>query len=378
MGRAFGFLCAAAVALGLASVQLGCVRAQGVPSPGSGSTQTGVTNGSGQYGMYSNLDPTMAIVVVVTVCAFFVMGFFSVYIRHCSEESSAGGGGSRSAGAVLLVGAGGGGAYLRRGLDPGVVGSFPVLAYVAVKEHKVGKRALECAVCLAEFDDFDLLKILPKCEHAFHPECIDAWLASHVTCPVCRANQTPDPCPRHATAAAAAAAELAVDRRPVSQRHVEEEEEEEEGHPPRRQQQPPPRDEVQNEVRINIGGGDEDAGATATATAAAVKLPKSHSTGHLLARPGLGPDPDRYALRLPEEVRRQIRMVASAKAGVRRSTSYDVLLAAIEGGSRKGGGRLFAAATPSAAAERIYVGDGMDGGDREFEVGEQSLSRLPV
>ncbi|XP_039158284.1 RING-H2 finger protein ATL11 [Eucalyptus grandis] len=286
MGRAFGFLCAAAVALGSASVQLGCVRAQGVPSPGSGSTQTGVTNGSGQYGMYSNLDPTMAIVVVVTVCAFFVMGFFSVYIRHCSEESSTGGGGSRSAGAVLLVAAGGGGGYLRRGLDPGVVGSFPVLAYVAVKEHKVGKRALECAVCLAEFDDFDLLKILPKCEHAFHPECIDAWLASHVTCPVCRANQTPDPCPRHA-AAAAAAAELAVDQRPI-------------------------------------------------------------------------------------------RMVASAKAGVRRSTSYDVLLAAIEGGSRKGGGRLFAAATPSAAAERIYVGDGMDGGDREFEVGEQSLSRLPV
>lgn len=28
---------------------------------------------------------------------------------------------------------------------------------------------------------------LPKCEHVFHMECIDMWLHSHATCPVCRA-----------------------------------------------------------------------------------------------------------------------------------------------------------------------------------------------
>ncbi|KAF8012257.1 hypothetical protein BT93_I0402 [Corymbia citriodora subsp. variegata] len=378
MGRAFGFLCTVA-SLGSASVQLGYVRAQGGPSHGLNSTQGALGNGNGaQYGLYSNLDPTMAIVVVVTICAFFMMGFFSVYLRHCSEEPSGRPGGSRS-GAVRFVGVGGG--NYRRGLDPGVVGSFPVLAYVAVKDHKLGKGALECAVCLAEFDDFDELKILPKCEHAFHPECIDAWLASHVTCPVCRANQTPDPCLRHVdaavAAAAAAAAESAVDRSRMSQPYAEEEEGE--GHQPGRRQQLA-RDEVRNEVRIDIGGGgSEELGAVATAAAAGGKLPKSHSTGHLLARPG--PDPDRYALRLPEEVRRQIRM-----AGMKRATSYDVLLAAIEGSSWKGGGgRLFAAAaaaTPPSPilskADRICGGDGTDGGDREFEVGEQSLSRLPV
>lgn len=360
MSRAFVFLFALA-ALGSALLEVGCVPAQGGDeSPGPNSTRT--LNGNGQYGLYSNLDPTMAIVVVCTVCAFFLMGFFSVYIRHCSEESVAGSHMAARASAARLGPAGGNSRYLRRGLDPGVVESFPVLAYLSVKDHKLGKGALECAVCLSEFDDFDSLKILPKCEHAFHPECIDAWLASHVTCPVCRANQTPDPCHCHV---AAAAVESAVDPRRISQRHVEEEE-----HQPRRQQQQPPCDETRNEVRINIvggGGGYEELGAAA----AAGKLPKSRSTGHLLARPGA--DPDRYALRLPEEVRKQIRTAASAKVGMKRSTSYDVLLA-IEGSSRKGGGRLLAV-TPSLL---LYREDGMDGGDREFEVGEQSLSRLPV
>ncbi|XP_030528237.1 E3 ubiquitin-protein ligase ATL6-like isoform X3 [Rhodamnia argentea] len=360
MSRAFGFLCALA-ALGSALLEVGCVRAQGgTASPGPNSTRT--LNGNGQYGLYSNLDPTMAIVVVCTVCAFFLMGFFSIYLRHCSEESAAGSLLAARGSAARLAPAGGSSRCLRRGLDPGVVESFPVLAYVAVKDHKLGKGALECAVCLSEFDDFDSLKILPNCEHAFHPECIDAWLASHVTCPVCRANQTPDPCHRHV---AAAATESAVDPRRINQPRVEGEE-----HQPRRQQQPPC-DETQNEVRINMvgGGGDEELGGAAAA--AAGKLPKSHSTGHLLARPGA--EPDRYALRLPEEVRKQIRTAASAKVGMKRSTSYDVVLA-IEGSSRKGAGRLLAV-TPSFL---LCTEDGTDGGDRVFEVGQQSLSRLPV
>ncbi|KAF9604768.1 hypothetical protein IFM89_010309 [Coptis chinensis] len=64
--------------------------------------------------------------------------------------------------------------------------------YSVVKGLKIGKGALECAVCLNEFEDDETLRLLPKCDHVFHPECIDAWLASHTTCPVCRANLTPD------------------------------------------------------------------------------------------------------------------------------------------------------------------------------------------
>ncbi|GJN29437.1 hypothetical protein PR202_gb17663 [Eleusine coracana subsp. coracana] len=34
----------------------------------------------------------------------------------------------------------------------------------------------------------DKLRLLPTCGHAFHVPCIDAWLLSHSTCPLCRGS----------------------------------------------------------------------------------------------------------------------------------------------------------------------------------------------
>ncbi|KAH7420592.1 hypothetical protein KP509_13G013700 [Ceratopteris richardii] len=59
-------------------------------------------------------------------------------------------------------------------------------------EKKVQIRSLslsavkECAVCLSDFMDCEEVKILPVCGHCFHVECIDMWLFSNTTCPVCR------------------------------------------------------------------------------------------------------------------------------------------------------------------------------------------------
>lgn len=43
-------------------------------------------------------------------------------------------------------------------------------------------------ICLSIFEDGDVGRSLPKCEHAFHVECIDMWLHSHSNCPLCRAS----------------------------------------------------------------------------------------------------------------------------------------------------------------------------------------------
>ncbi|KAG0485438.1 hypothetical protein HPP92_009308 [Vanilla planifolia] len=39
--------------------------------------------------------------------------------------------------------------------------------------HKDGKGVLRCAVCIDEFDDDDTIRLLFKCHHVFHLECVD-------------------------------------------------------------------------------------------------------------------------------------------------------------------------------------------------------------
>lgn len=61
---------------------------------------------------------------------------------------------------------------------------------ITIFKYKTGDGLVdgtECAVCLNEFQDDESLKLLPKCNHAFHIDCIDTWLRSHVNCPLCRA-----------------------------------------------------------------------------------------------------------------------------------------------------------------------------------------------
>ncbi|KAL0459414.1 UNVERIFIED_CONTAM: RING-H2 finger protein ATL1 [Sesamum latifolium] len=33
-----------------------------------------------------------------------------------------------------------------------------------------------------------MLRVLPKCSHAFHLDCIDVWLLSNSNCPLCRST----------------------------------------------------------------------------------------------------------------------------------------------------------------------------------------------
>ncbi|CAJ1950625.1 unnamed protein product [Sphenostylis stenocarpa] len=68
------------------------------------------------------------------------------------------------------------------GLDPSVLKSLPVLVF----QHEDFKEGLECAVCLSEIVQGEKARLLPKCNHGFHVDCIDMWFHSHSTCPLCR------------------------------------------------------------------------------------------------------------------------------------------------------------------------------------------------
>ncbi|KAL0910422.1 hypothetical protein M5K25_021403 [Dendrobium thyrsiflorum] len=56
-----------------------------------------------------------------------------------------------------------------------------------------------CAICLSEYQEKDILRVLPYCGHAFHVYCIDTWLRQHWTCPVCRISLRNSPDRRRKT-----------------------------------------------------------------------------------------------------------------------------------------------------------------------------------
>ncbi|XP_028796750.1 NEP1-interacting protein-like 2 [Neltuma alba] len=43
-----------------------------------------------------------------------------------------------------------------------------------------------CSICFQEFEDGDVIRMLPKCDHMFHFHCIDKWLIRQGSCPMCR------------------------------------------------------------------------------------------------------------------------------------------------------------------------------------------------
>ncbi|KAL2344212.1 hypothetical protein Fmac_005497 [Flemingia macrophylla] len=68
------------------------------------------------------------------------------------------------------------------GLDESLIKS------IAVFKYKKGDASVtDCSVCLSEFQHNESVRLLPKCSHVFHLPCIDTWLKSHSTCPLCRA-----------------------------------------------------------------------------------------------------------------------------------------------------------------------------------------------
>ncbi|KAK1293613.1 RING-H2 finger protein ATL65 [Acorus calamus] len=72
------------------------------------------------------------------------------------------------------------------GLDESAIKTLPV--YVYEGSDRVLLTSGDCAVCLIEFDEGDCVRTLPDCAHAFHVDCIDAWLRSHANCPLSEAS----------------------------------------------------------------------------------------------------------------------------------------------------------------------------------------------
>jgi E3 ubiquitin-protein ligase RNF38/44 len=69
-----------------------------------------------------------------------------------------------------------------RGLEKSDIERIPSFRFSSSTAKETNAK---CVVCISEYTNREKLRRLP-CSHDFHAKCIDKWLKSNKTCPVCR------------------------------------------------------------------------------------------------------------------------------------------------------------------------------------------------
>lgn len=187
---------------------------------------------------------------------------------------------------IAAVGREGSHSRARRGLDKDTIESFPFFLYSEVIGLKIGNGGVECAICLNEFEDKETLRWMPPCSHTFHANCIDVWLSSRSTCPVCRANLSLEP-------------ESFI--YPITDLET--------GNAQSGIQESPGISLTGNSVAWNNNANitiprSRSVGLLSSWRMPKIFVPRSHSTGHSSVQ--LGENLERYTLQLPEEVQRKL------------------------------------------------------------------------
>ncbi|KAJ6693792.1 hypothetical protein OIU85_004562 [Salix viminalis] len=135
----------------------------------------------------TDLSPLIIAVIGILASAFILLTYYTLISKYCRRRGQGDGAadlnenhGQMASEAWQGIPAG--------GLDEALVKSITVCKY---KRGDGFVEGTDCSVCLSEFQENESLRLLPKCSHAFHLPCIDTWLKSHATCPLCRANIAP-------------------------------------------------------------------------------------------------------------------------------------------------------------------------------------------
>ncbi|KAK7293317.1 hypothetical protein RJT34_16180 [Clitoria ternatea] len=137
----------------------------------------------------ARISPAILFIIVILAVLFFISGVLHLLVRFLIKNPSS----SASAQSNRQQEISSSDALQRQlqqlfhlhdsGLDQAFIDALPVFHY---KEIKGLKEPFDCAVCLCEFSEKDKLRLLPMCSHAFHISCIDTWLLSNSSCPLCR------------------------------------------------------------------------------------------------------------------------------------------------------------------------------------------------
>jgi len=86
-----------------------------------------------------------------------------------------------------------------RGADDKLLESIPSTKF---QKSKYPDQDVTCSICLVPYNEDDPIRSLPcpgslKKPHMFHQECVDTWLRTNATCPLCRFNLKGNSAPRN-------------------------------------------------------------------------------------------------------------------------------------------------------------------------------------
>ncbi|KAJ4917144.1 RING-H2 finger protein ATL58 [Raphanus sativus] len=123
-----------------------------------------------------------AFIFSVPICFTFIIlfVFYVIYLRRGSADLS-----SLGMRTTFLPGTSISTAEL--GLSKELREMLPIVVY----KESFFVMDSQCSVCLGDYQADDKLQQIPACGHTFHMDCIDLWLTSHTTCPLCRLTLIP-------------------------------------------------------------------------------------------------------------------------------------------------------------------------------------------
>ncbi|KAE8701264.1 NEP1-interacting protein 1 [Hibiscus syriacus] len=73
-----------------------------------------------------------------------------------------------------------------KGLTGDLVEKVPKIKITNKNNGDASGDKVSCSVFLQDFQLGETVRSLPQCHHMFHLPCIDKWLISHGSCPLCR------------------------------------------------------------------------------------------------------------------------------------------------------------------------------------------------
>lgn len=131
-----------------------------------------------------NFSPLVIAIIGILATAFLLVSYYTLISKYCGPRESA----SRDPNNELQENHNHEPWHTSTttGLHDALIKSIAVFKYKKGVGSSVG--VTDCSVCLSEFQEDESVRLLPKCSHVFHAPCIDTWLKSHSSCPLCRAG----------------------------------------------------------------------------------------------------------------------------------------------------------------------------------------------